>query len=292
MKNSYENLNLIDFIFKFFIYGYMDYRYLDAFLSAAKHLNFTIAAKELNITPAAISRQVKLFEQSVDTQLFIRSPQRVVLTLAGKKIYSIAIAFKEKTSEALSLKLKKKIRIGVLAPCLEEWLPNILQKHYQSSEIDFEITSTSPSQITTMLKNGELDIGIYNKNIQTDLLTSRKIYSEQPVLISKERISLSNINKKKWIIVEDKDYLINYAYKKRINKSSTIIKVNSPLAQLKLVEKGLGVSIVSSSLVANNHHIFKKSIAIFSKEFIYLVTPNSELLPEHIQEFNKHLFEA
>jgi DNA-binding transcriptional LysR family regulator len=268
----------------------MDYRYLDAFMCASQHLNFTKAAKELNITPAAVSRQVKLFEESVQTQLFIRSPQQVELTQAGKKIFNIAKSFQESTLEALNKEVNKEIRIGILSPCLEEWLPNLLKKFYKDSNINFSITTTGPAIITKMLEKGELDIGIYNKNIQTDLLTSRKIYSEQPVLISHSPINLKEISNHKWIIVEEKDYIINYAYKKRIKKSTSLIKVNSPQAQLKLVKSGLGIAIVSSSLVTKDSKLYQKPITHFSKEFIYLVTPNSKLLPAHIKRFIENIF--
>jgi DNA-binding transcriptional LysR family regulator len=53
----------------------MDYRYLKAFLSVARHLSFSSAAKELCIATSAVSRQVQLFESSIGKELFIRSQQ-------------------------------------------------------------------------------------------------------------------------------------------------------------------------------------------------------------------------
>ncbi|WP_393096157.1 LysR family transcriptional regulator, partial [Halobacteriovorax sp. ZH3_bin.1] len=44
----------------------MDYRYLRAFTLTAKYLSFSKAAAELKIAQSAVSRQVKLLEESMN----------------------------------------------------------------------------------------------------------------------------------------------------------------------------------------------------------------------------------
>ncbi|MDF1793893.1 MAG: LysR substrate-binding domain-containing protein [Thalassobaculaceae bacterium] len=56
-----------------------------AFESAARFESFANAAEELNVTPAAISRLVRLLEQSLGTTLFERTPNRLILTAAGRR---------------------------------------------------------------------------------------------------------------------------------------------------------------------------------------------------------------
>jgi LysR family transcriptional regulator, glycine cleavage system transcriptional activator len=57
--------------------------WLRAFEAAARHLSFTHAAHELNLTQAAISKQVKLLEQHLRQQLFVRLPRSLALTKSG-----------------------------------------------------------------------------------------------------------------------------------------------------------------------------------------------------------------
>jgi LysR family transcriptional regulator, glycine cleavage system transcriptional activator len=57
--------------------------WLRAFESAARHLSFTDAAHELNLSQAAISKQVKLLEQHLRQQLFVRLPRSLALTKSG-----------------------------------------------------------------------------------------------------------------------------------------------------------------------------------------------------------------
>jgi LysR family glycine cleavage system transcriptional activator len=59
---------------------------LRAFEAAARHMNFTRAAEELAITQAAVSYQIRLLEERLGTQLFIREPRRLVLTETGAEL--------------------------------------------------------------------------------------------------------------------------------------------------------------------------------------------------------------
>lgn len=56
---------------------------LATFEAAARLTSFTNAATELGVTQAAVSRQIKLLEEDLNTRLFVRANRRVVLTPAG-----------------------------------------------------------------------------------------------------------------------------------------------------------------------------------------------------------------
>ncbi|MBS9722129.1 LysR family transcriptional regulator [Tianweitania sp. BSSL-BM11] len=58
---------------------------LQAFECAARHGSFTRAAEELSLTQSAVSRQVKDLERHLNTLLFERVRQRVVLSEDGKR---------------------------------------------------------------------------------------------------------------------------------------------------------------------------------------------------------------
>ncbi|WBU53036.1 LysR substrate-binding domain-containing protein [Paracoccus sp. SCSIO 75233] len=59
---------------------------LVAFETAARHLSFTRAAEELNLTQSAVSQQVKLLEQRLGLDLFIRKNNRLIVTAAGQAL--------------------------------------------------------------------------------------------------------------------------------------------------------------------------------------------------------------
>ena len=62
---------------------------LRAFEAAARHGGFVAAAAELCVTRGAVSRHVKLLEEELGVRLFVRHPQGVHLTPAGRRLQPI-----------------------------------------------------------------------------------------------------------------------------------------------------------------------------------------------------------
>lgn len=60
---------------------------LITFKIAAEQGNFSKAALKLGITPAAIGKQIKALEKTIDAQLFYRTTRRVTLTELGEALY-------------------------------------------------------------------------------------------------------------------------------------------------------------------------------------------------------------
>ncbi|NKB62517.1 MAG: LysR family transcriptional regulator [Gammaproteobacteria bacterium] len=59
---------------------------LRAFECAGRNLSFSRAAEELNVTPAAIGHQIRVLEERLEVQLFIRLNREVRLTQAGEAL--------------------------------------------------------------------------------------------------------------------------------------------------------------------------------------------------------------
>lgn len=61
---------------------------LRVFEAAGRHLNFTRAAEELHVTPAAVSHQIKEFEEQLDIRLLERTSRSMRLTSAGEILHA------------------------------------------------------------------------------------------------------------------------------------------------------------------------------------------------------------
>jgi LysR family glycine cleavage system transcriptional activator len=61
---------------------------LRVFEAAGRHLNFTRAAEELHVTPAAVSHQIKEFEDQLDIRLLERTSRSMRLTSAGEILHA------------------------------------------------------------------------------------------------------------------------------------------------------------------------------------------------------------
>jgi DNA-binding transcriptional LysR family regulator len=58
------------------------------FEAAARLLSFTSAAREMCVTQAAVSRQIRVLEESLGQPLFVRGHRNISLTSAGRRLYA------------------------------------------------------------------------------------------------------------------------------------------------------------------------------------------------------------
>lgn len=65
----------------------MNEKQLECFVEVADSLNFTVASANLYLSQPTVTRQIRLLEEELGTQLFFRTKKRVSLTPAGKSFY-------------------------------------------------------------------------------------------------------------------------------------------------------------------------------------------------------------
>lgn len=65
----------------------MSLKRIHCFVAIANFGNFNDAAKELNLTPSAVSQNLKLLEEELDTTLIKRTTRSLLLTEAGQHFY-------------------------------------------------------------------------------------------------------------------------------------------------------------------------------------------------------------
>ena len=71
------------------------------FTVAARHLSFAAAARELDVTPAAVSNQIRAFEDRLGTRLFFRTSRTMRLTRAGEDLLSATTGALRTIDEAI-----------------------------------------------------------------------------------------------------------------------------------------------------------------------------------------------
>lgn len=107
---------------------------LKVFEAAGRHLNFTRAAQELHVTPAAISHQIKEFEDQLGLRLIERTSRSMRLTEAGETLHKAvsealgglnrAVARLEKPKDSRRLRVSASTSIAAkwLVPRLDEYM--------------------------------------------------------------------------------------------------------------------------------------------------------------------------
>jgi DNA-binding transcriptional LysR family regulator len=265
----------------------IDYRYLKAFHLTAKYLNFSKAAQELGIAQSAVSRQIKLLEDSMQEQLIVRSSKKVLLTQRGKSLYKTIDGFEIKVKEIIQAQNcgPQHIRVGILHGLLENWFIQVTTMLTTTTPHELSITVDTPSVLKQKLIDGKLDLIFTTENIQSDLISSLKLFDERLVLISKaskEKIDIRKLHEYTWINYPESDFLLNISKK----RSKQVITVQSMTAIIKLVKAGVGVAIVPSHMVTNEDQLQKYEVTKLPGPQIHLSSLNYQNIPSYLQEFN------
>lgn len=185
----------------------MKFSQMEYFLAVAEELNFTAAAKSLFISQPALSKQIALLEEELDTKLFLRNSRNVVLTAAGKQFEQDLKEIRQQLERAKSNAIrigkteKLTIRIGCFdGAIMEDFLPAVYQ-HIQDfdSNIQISLFRRNFSENRKALEKGEIDLLFtldldlpFDETYQKQKILKRRgalIYSEKSPLAHKDPLT-------------------------------------------------------------------------------------------------------
>jgi DNA-binding transcriptional LysR family regulator len=258
---------------------HIDYRYLKAFMVTAELLNFSKAAQELGIAQSAVSRQVKLLEDSLKHQLIIRSSKKVILTEKGEWLLSVIKNFESEIVEGIYGAASKKIKIGILHGLLENWFVDLVTEYIKQQHHQLLIEINPLETLKEKLLNGRYDMVFTTEDIQSELVSSLKLFEEKMVLISKTDINPKNASQYPWIVYNENDHLF-HLHKKR---SEQVVAVNSITSIVTLVKKGAGIAIVPSFMVKNQESLFQYDVKSLPRHDVHISTLNFMSMPAHLK---------
>lgn len=258
----------------------MDYRYLKAFILTARHSSFSKAAEELKIAQSAVSRQIKLLEESVGEELIIRSSKKVLLTQKGKDLYMVAVHFDQVSSDIFEKEDNREIRVGILQGLLKNWFNPILLKFYKKHSRNISIEVGGQNDLRKGLENGLYDTIFTTENIQSDLISSLKLFDEKLILVSKEEINRKKLSDYRWIVYSSDDNLFRFSKK----TSNSIIRVESISTIINLVRNNVGIAIIPEHVLKKTENFVIQEMAHLDKSEIYMSTLSYKTMPAHINE--------
>ncbi len=262
----------------------MDYRYLEVFHRVATNKSFIGAAKDLAISPSAISRQIRLLENSCGRQLLRRSPKSVSLTEHGERLLSSLELFNSSLSQHGFRESRTVLRIGALEGLLESYLIAMIIALSQKREWDLYIDVDSPNNLMQRLERGRLDIiftSPVNETPIPDDFVCRAIGQEKIVLISREPVDLKEVQKYPWICFEPNTWITRFT-KKHPKKT---IRVNNMLSIIGLVKAGVGIAMIPEHCIKNRKGLKVQSVSKFKGAEISAILPQKDFRPNHLQMF-------
>ncbi len=160
----------------------MDLNRLDYFLVLAQTQNLREACEILGITPPALSKAMKLLEQEMEAQLWMREGRRIILTDTGQLLFKKAPRLMDELKQLKqSLQTGKNpeqpLRIGTFE-VFSTYFLSVLQS-LPWGEKPLELHEFLPGEIEKYLLQGQIDFGITYMPIPDPQLDFLKVTSAE-----------------------------------------------------------------------------------------------------------------
>lgn len=171
---------------------------LRAFYEVAKSLNFSVAAENLFVTQPAVTKQIKLFQESCNLRLFNRHRGKLYLTDEGKKVFVYTSRIfelerqLEETISALQNLKQGSLRIGTTKTYAKNFMPLLLSSFRKMfPEIIFELDEGSSLSMAESLLDFRNSLAIVAKVEDKPEISFTPLLLEPIVLIASSQHPLA-----------------------------------------------------------------------------------------------------
>lgn len=244
----------------------MEFRQLRTFREIAETRSFTKAAHRVHLTQAAVSAQIKALESEAGTPLFSRINKKVFLTEAGEMLLKRAERMLREHEEALydlselGQLGRGRLRIGTASTMASNYpLPAILSELKRDHPLlQLTVLRGTSKEIVAKILANDLDLGLVSlpveaADIRTEVLRRDRLIAIVPPdhrLAGQRTVSASQLAAEPLIMGEEGGNtrrLLDLFFEKAGLKPQVIMELGSMTAIKRMVECGLGVSIVPRS---------------------------------------------
>lgn len=287
----------------------MEIRHLRYFLEVCQYGSILQASRHIYLSQQALSRAIASLEQELGLTLFLRTPQGLVLTEAGKRMQELAKPVVDSMDTLIeelaysSAMAKNSIHFGTTS-ALQFFIPpsSLLQFKNQAPNIHIDFSEHSFDQCEDMVKSGELAAALINGPVvDPGLVAFNLAYRQRVAIISKDsplsgKSSLrlqdlagqrlvSNINNRCY------DNLCALCLSLGFTPNIQRVSDNSTVYELCSTQGYVGITIDFVLLVPLPHYSNLITLPIMDSELSYplvLITSPNQYKRKIIQLFIKH----
>ena len=257
----------------------MEIRQLETFVHVAQLQSFSRAAEVLGYSQSAITVQIRLLENELETRLFDRTGKRVVLTSSGKEfldhanriLYDINRARKSMNDDT---ELKNPLHIGTIESLCTAKLPSVLTKYRRlHPKVSLQVTIDTPEQLIRMMEHNGLDL-IYILDTPRWDQNWIKVMAEPVVFVASADSDFAGKTLKLNDILEEPFFLTerNANYRQALDQQlalkkqalSPVLEISDTAFIIRMLEKNHGLSFLP--YLAVERDIRKGRIALLHVE--------------------------
>lgn len=231
------------------------FKYFNVFKTVYETMNFSKAAEQLFISQSTVSQQIKLLEEELGVELFIRQGKRKIFpTLAAEKYYQDGIRIWESiehlkdTIKSNSDKIECKIAVSntIAETVIADIFEYLNQKEYFNN-LNISIRMTNSTKISEGMKNHYFDFGFVEKPITTKDINRTTFFND-------ELVFAGNFNDDLWLEREEGSGVRHFTeefWKLQNIKPKNIVTIQNNELIIQFLQKGIGKTVISKSVLQN-----------------------------------------
>lgn len=247
----------------------MEFRQLGYFIAVAETGSISAASRRVHVAQPALTRQIRLLEESLETRLLERHARGVRLTVAGQVLFEEAVALLDRRTQikarlsALGSGMTGKLSLGVTVTHL--WMPGVagLMNRYRQRypQVGFEVFPLLSGPQLERLREGTLDAGIlYLDSAEQHGLETRRLQDDHLILAVPSSSRWAGSPPQRLHELEQADFIWGFrsvspvyydrvmAHFQRLDFHPRIVQFGADnTAILSMVAAGLGIAIVPAA---------------------------------------------
>jgi DNA-binding transcriptional LysR family regulator len=245
----------------------VELRQLEYFVAVAEEANFTRAAERVHISQSGISAQVRRLEEQLGAELIDRSGRTATLTAAGaaalehaRAVIAAAGAVRQAVDEVTGL-LRGRLVIGMVTACTVTPLFDALSAfHAAHPGVELSLLEDSSDRLIERVRSGEADLALTGAAAMPHRLKGFPVISERLVaavpaghpLTRRKRVALADIAAHPVICMPEGSGIravFDRGCAARGVRANIALQASAPDAVADLAARGLGVAILSASMI-------------------------------------------
>ncbi|WP_150613981.1 LysR substrate-binding domain-containing protein [Pandoraea terrigena] len=170
---------------------YFDITDFRLFVNVADTSSLTRGAERTFLSVPAASNRIKNIEERLQLRLLDRSPQRIVLTEAGRAYLNGARQVLSRLDQLgselqqFTSGLSGQVRVQANTTAVTEYLPPILSRFLKAfPDVQVGMREKTSAEIVRNIRDGGADIGVISGSVPTDGIESVPFVSSQLMLIT------------------------------------------------------------------------------------------------------------
>jgi DNA-binding transcriptional LysR family regulator len=211
----------------------MDLHQLRCFVAVAERLHFGRAAQQLGMLPSALGRHIRLLEESLGTQLLLRTTRNVALSADGADLLGEARSLLAKADE-ISRRFRNRgrgrphaVKLGAIDTAAAGLVPMLLHDlRKRCSQVAVQILEDKTVRLLPRLLSGQLDLALIRPPEHRDKrIEYLMLFHETPIVAVPRRHGLAT---RKRIRIEN-------SCRSTVDRSRSAFKTSQPRSNREVV---------------------------------------------------------